>query len=175
MSSFRQLSDGRRQGKSPEKSNFVRTCNLLSKYIKEKGSLRTLNIEIGGKIESLEAIVKSNGSIYSSKDAALTGGPKASQLTIFYSGKVLVFDDYPADKAKDIVAFAKRESSQMSEGILSNSTLVREEPGPSPREGLRLPRPQASGSHKSVGISSRGEEQRVLSPPIETNGSGKWD
>lgn len=55
MSSSRMLFDRRRQ---PGKSNFVQTCNLLSRYIKEKGTLRDLNIEIGGKIESLEAIGK---------------------------------------------------------------------------------------------------------------------
>lgn len=53
MSSSRMVFDGRRQ---PGRSNFVQTCNLLSRYMKEKGSLRDLNLEIGGKVESLEAI-----------------------------------------------------------------------------------------------------------------------
>ncbi|KAI3463209.1 hypothetical protein Pfo_019872 [Paulownia fortunei] len=201
MSSSRHFSDGRRQGKAPEKSNFVQTCNLLSKYIKEKGSLRDLNIEIGGKVESLDAIVKP-GSSYSAsasttmnmltnkgksaqptieqqpsmapessintvEDAlykptskeATTTDPKTAQLTIFYSGRVLVFDDYPANKAKELVAFAKKSSSQMSYGILPNTQQEKPSPGgavtstSSPREGLP-PRPQAGSTHKAVGISS---------------------
>lgn len=58
MSSSRHLSDSGRVGKepAPEKSNFVHTCNLLSRYIKKKGNLRNLNLEIGGQVESLESI-----------------------------------------------------------------------------------------------------------------------
>ncbi|URE01208.1 tify 10b [Musa troglodytarum] len=36
---------------------------------------------------------------------------KFSQLTIFYGGKVLVFDDFPADKAKDLLQMAGKEST----------------------------------------------------------------
>lgn len=32
------------------------------------------------------------------------------QLTIFYCGKVLVFDDFPADKAEDLLQMASKES-----------------------------------------------------------------
>lgn len=33
-----------------------------------------------------------------------------AQLTIFYCGKVLVFDDFPADKAEDLLQMASKES-----------------------------------------------------------------
>lgn len=36
---------------------------------------------------------------------------KSSQLTIFYGGKVLVFDDFPADKAMDLLQIASKEST----------------------------------------------------------------
>lgn len=52
----RQDSNGREPEKAPEQSSFVQTCNLLSQFVKRRGSLRDLNLEIGGKIESLEAI-----------------------------------------------------------------------------------------------------------------------
>ncbi|XP_011079536.1 protein TIFY 10b-like isoform X2 [Sesamum indicum] len=201
MSSHRHIADGRRLGKAPEKSNFVQTCNLLSRYIKEKGSLRDLNLEIGGKVESLEAIVKpgtsisppASATIYKVKSAqpltdqhppitphdssintaehaphkqtskeAMTENPKTAQLTIFYSGKVLVFDDYSADKARELMAFARKGSSKMSYGILSNTLGERPSPGAvvaptlastsTPRDGLP-PRPQASSYNKGVGIS----------------------
>lgn len=60
MSGQRQvISGGVRQGRTPDqKSNFVQTCNLLSQYIKEKGSLKDLNLEIGGKVESLDTLGK---------------------------------------------------------------------------------------------------------------------
>ncbi|KAL3632085.1 hypothetical protein CASFOL_025069 [Castilleja foliolosa] len=136
MSSSRHFPDGRRQKQAPEKSNFAQTCNLLSRYMKEKGSLRNLNLEIGGKIESLDAIVKPGSSLAASsstridldtnigksapavsekhfstviveddsdkastsKEKTETKHKKNAQLTIFYSGRVLVFDDYPVGK-----------------------------------------------------------------------------
>ncbi|CAA0816162.1 Nuclear pore complex protein NUP107 [Striga hermonthica] len=209
MSSFRRFSDGRRRGgalqkpEQNEKPNFVRTCNLLSKYIKKKRSLRDFHIEIGDKIESLQDIIMKPGSNQAesasttmktvrnngktaeplkeqqprrahqdlsintvldpssyepkSKEAGIST-PKTAELTIFYSGRVLVFEDYPAEKAQELVAFAKKQSSQVSNGILSDT--VQENAGPSgsqwalnssPREGLP-PRPPPTGSHKAVGI-----------------------
>ncbi|KAI3455646.1 hypothetical protein Pfo_012309 [Paulownia fortunei] len=246
MSSSRHFSDGRRQGKASEKSNFVQTCNLLSQYIKEKGSLRDLNLEIGGKVESLEAIVKPGSSLAASasttmnlvtnteksaqpssvqqpskdpfpplaktdssivivedasnkastsfsKEGTTKEPNKTAQLTIFYSGRVLVFDDYPVDKARELMSIAKKASSQMSYGILSDTIQEKLNPGvavaltSSAREGLP-PRPHAGCGKQPVGISSntckektnpttreavasssRSEEQ--LSPQSEANGS----
>nr|WRU92864.1 TIFY protein 9 [Isodon rubescens] len=202
MSSSRMLFDGRRQ---PGKSNFVQTCNLLSRYIKEKGSLRDLNIEIGGKIESLEAIVKPgsthSASAYATMNNILTNkgdlaqpqpsmeqqqlsmpmsneDPKPSQLTIFYSGRVMVFDDFPAEKVQDLMAFAKKESSQMSCGILSNTLGENPSavgPASSSREGLP-PRPQPStSSHKSAAILSNTCKEKTSATEVsaspEANGS----
>ncbi|KAL0354451.1 UNVERIFIED_CONTAM: protein TIFY 10b [Sesamum radiatum] len=173
MSSFRQLSDGRRQGKEPEKTNFVQTCNLLSQYIKGKGSLRDLNLEIGGKVESLEAIVKPGSSLAASASMAVdlprNNGKSAEHSLELQPSKnlfrtspglipplVLVFDDYPTDKVRDLVSMAKKSSSQMSYGILSKT--IQEKPNPAStsitREGLP-PRPQAGGGKQQpVVISS---------------------
>ncbi|WOH04090.1 hypothetical protein DCAR_0623496 [Daucus carota subsp. sativus] len=70
---------------SPEKSRFAQTCNLLSHYVKEKGSLRDLNIDINGGTEV-----------------------KNGQMTIIYAGQVLVFDDFSAVKANEVMQLASK-------------------------------------------------------------------
>ncbi|KAL8466379.1 hypothetical protein ACS0TY_035471 [Phlomoides rotata] len=197
--------------KAAETSNFAQTCNLLSRYMKEKGSLRDLNLEIGGKVESLEALVKPGsplaGSPSTSKNLQTnsgkstedhssiitvedncnkastckegrTGDSNTSQLTIFYSGRVLIFDDFPAGKVKELVSGAKRSSSQMSYGITSNAIQEKPSIAAATREGLP-PRPHSSsGKRPLVGISSNtagpsnSKAHEQISPEPEANGSG---
>ncbi|KZV43476.1 salt responsive protein 1 [Dorcoceras hygrometricum] len=168
--------------KAPERSSFMHTCNLLSQYINNKGSLRDFNLEIDGKIESLESIMKSEhahaapassavnlltqmdkqarppaGSLpclptpdcsinlledtskkeIKSKDATKIE-PKTAQLTIFYAGRVLVFDSCPADKAAELVKFASKEIPNISGGILLKKPSPRAAAATTPgsRDGL---------------------------------------
>ncbi|GFP91680.1 protein tify 10a [Phtheirospermum japonicum] len=200
MSSSRHFPDGRRQKQAPEKSNFAQTCNLLSQYMKEKGTLRNLNLEIGGKVESLDTLVsvKPGSSLAASASTSIDlntnigksaqapsekhsvivedDSNKAStskektksehenaQLTIFYSGRVLVFDDYPVGKVRELVSIAKKGSSQMSYGILSNTIQEKTNSIASTsgsREGLP-PRPQAGNGKQPVGISSNTCQQKI--------------
>ncbi|VFQ65183.1 unnamed protein product [Cuscuta campestris] len=46
--------DGGRSARAAEKPNFAQTCNLLSQFLKGKGNLRDLGLEIRGKLEAPE-------------------------------------------------------------------------------------------------------------------------
>lgn len=47
------------------------------------------------------------------------------QLTIVYGGKVLVFDDFPSEKAKDLMQMASKGASAVqSSGLLPSSATA---------------------------------------------------
>ncbi|XP_010537635.1 PREDICTED: protein TIFY 11B [Tarenaya hassleriana] len=50
--------------------------------------------------------------------------PGTSQLTIFFSGKVIVFNDFPADKAKEIMEIVKPET--FSTVVLNSDSMADE-------------------------------------------------
>ncbi|KAI3727371.1 hypothetical protein L1987_67185 [Smallanthus sonchifolius] len=107
-------------GKPPEqKSKFLQTCNRLSLYLKEKGSIRDLSFATGVSSarattadllsnidddgEKAETVLPQYVILESFCEAAK---PKTGQMTIFYQGQVLVVDDVPADRARDLVLIA---------------------------------------------------------------------
>ena len=45
-------------------------------------------------------------------------------MTIFYSGQVLVFNDLPADKANEVIALARRGSSNVSGSVSASEPVV---------------------------------------------------
>ncbi|XP_074585183.1 protein TIFY 10b-like [Curcuma longa] len=125
---------------SKEESSFSRTCRLLSRYLREKGSLgglppldrkpqdksrepKTINLFPGVDVLE-ETHTQINQEKTSQKSMALypqqsTQGPANAletkqmemyQLTIFYAGEVLVFNNYPADRAKDLMQMASKGS-----------------------------------------------------------------
>lgn len=55
---------------TPEKSSFAQTCNLLSHYIKQKCTLRDLNLDING-----EAADSSSSSGKTAEQASTTQKP----------------------------------------------------------------------------------------------------
>ncbi|CAD5312981.1 unnamed protein product [Arabidopsis thaliana] len=119
------------KAQAPEKSDFTRICSLLSRYLKEKGSFG--NIDLGlyrkpdsslalpgkfdppGKQNAMHKAGHSKGEPSTSsggkvKDVAdlSESQPGSSQLTIFFGGKVLVYNEFPVDKAKEIMEVAKQ-------------------------------------------------------------------
>ncbi|KAH0455212.1 hypothetical protein IEQ34_015244 [Dendrobium chrysotoxum] len=122
--------------KSPEKSSFSVTCSLLSQYIKEKGSLADLGLGMPTRVldsapldayrplttmSLLPGVGVTEDETKDKKSMELfpqsidfraakeeTKEQEKSQLTIFYGGKVLVFDNFPAEKANDLMQLASK-------------------------------------------------------------------
>ncbi|KAI7752284.1 hypothetical protein M8C21_012797 [Ambrosia artemisiifolia] len=109
-----------------KQSSVAKTCNQLSLFLKEKkGSLRDLHLGINAKsndtarmtVDLLNNIennpdrnnaktdLKPEDSVNKFRSESESKS-KAPQMTIFYDGKVMVFDDIPADKARDLMLAA---------------------------------------------------------------------
>ncbi|KAJ8472276.1 hypothetical protein OPV22_026619 [Ensete ventricosum] len=127
-------------GSKGDKSNFSQICRLWRQYLKEKGSLSGLGIDMapvpaGGRSRITTTISLSLGADLPGEEQIENKGSPISmdlfpqhsgfeesgkildakqmekgQLTIFYAGKVMVFDDFPAAKAKDLMQMASNES-----------------------------------------------------------------
>ncbi|KAL5209158.1 hypothetical protein ABZP36_004781 [Zizania latifolia] len=111
-------------------SSFAMACSLLSRYVRQNGAAAgELGLGIRGEADAqrreiMELFPQNSGF---SSEAAVQEAPDARelekrQLTIFYGGKVLVFDDYPAEKAKDLMQMAsKSASTDQNSGLLPSS------------------------------------------------------
>ncbi|XP_073155540.1 protein TIFY 10A-like [Henckelia pumila] len=94
---------------SRRSTSFSQTCSLLSQYLKEKGGLGELaqclapGFESRGTMNLLPMIEKSDVKEETQKKPEAETAP----MTIFYAGQVIVFNDFPADKAKDVMALAR--------------------------------------------------------------------
>ncbi|XP_073037502.1 protein TIFY 10b-like [Primulina eburnea] len=93
---------------SRRSTSFSQTCSLLSQYLKEKGTLGELaqclnpNFESKGTMNLLPMIEKSDAK----EETLKKPEAETAQMTIFYAGQVIVFNDFPADKAKDVMVLA---------------------------------------------------------------------
>ncbi|KAI3447235.1 hypothetical protein Pfo_003900 [Paulownia fortunei] len=137
MGSSEKVDSGRFSG---GRSNFSQTCSLLSQYLKEKGSFGDLSLgltpklaEPKGTMNLLPMIEKSgqnSGSgnfnmqmnmlpqlaaggeeTLSKFESGTKSATETAQMTIFYAGQVIVFNDFPADKAKEIMMLASKSSA----------------------------------------------------------------
>ncbi|RWR79480.1 protein TIFY 10A [Cinnamomum micranthum f. kanehirae] len=79
------------------------TIKSMDLFPPRAGFMPSVTMEDGQKIADLSAKPKP------------ANEPQTSQMTIFYGGKVLVFNDFPADKAKEIMLLVEKN-------MLPNST-----------------------------------------------------
>ncbi|WVZ57228.1 hypothetical protein U9M48_007638 [Paspalum notatum var. saurae] len=120
--------------KAGEKAtSFAMACSLLSRYVRQNGAAAgdlSLTIRAGADAQKTSAVTEKVEARKETMDLfpQNTGfGSEATdareqekrQLTIFYGGKVLVFDDFPAEKAKDLMQTASKGAS-----VAQNSGLL---------------------------------------------------
>lgn len=111
---------------SGQKPSVAQTCNLLSQYFKENGrfankGVQTLNLlpnlensaEISRVLNVKASDFFANMPTFASNNSVNEARTEhgSSQMTIIYAGKVFVFNDISAEKAKEIMALATKASS----------------------------------------------------------------
>ncbi|KAH9602160.1 hypothetical protein KSS87_001604 [Heliosperma pusillum] len=122
---------------SKQKMSFTQTCNLLSQFVKEKRAFgipttpvdapsgegynrSTMNLfpvkqaetPTGSVGRTVNLFPQVSGFNSSMKKRASPETPTA-QMTIFYAGQVVVFNDLPADKANDVMNMASGLESSL--------------------------------------------------------------
>ncbi|KAL8040197.1 hypothetical protein ABFX02_10G082500 [Erythranthe guttata] len=128
------------------RSSFSQTCSLLSQYLKQNGSFGDLTLgftpNLGAPTETMDFLpmLEKSGDTtpFSSppppptaagkdetqkkSDLSSVAKPEAetAQMTIFYAGKVIVLDDFPAEKAKEIMMLASRSSAAQNHPIAAS-------------------------------------------------------
>ncbi|KAJ8472184.1 hypothetical protein OPV22_026527 [Ensete ventricosum] len=180
---------GKRGVKAGEKSQFSITCSLLNQYLKKKGSLGTIGLDMSpwplghqptDKHRAPTTLSLLPGVSVSAEDHTDHGAdqhaPKPAvppameesasdkemekaQLTIFYGGKVLVFDHFPVDKAKDVSATAAARPAKAHPGYAhSQKELSSSVPGE--EEGSDQHRGTISSPPSPPSIAGCGEARR---------------
>ncbi|KAL5062608.1 hypothetical protein RYX36_024345 [Vicia faba] len=170
------LSDGRRTtaGKAPERFKFSQTCSLLSQFLKEKrisgdsasGMFGKIDPKGGGKdffgnMKNSEGGLRLNASDMESlpqlvenpcikKTNTRSTAPETPQLTIFYAGKMLVFDAFAPGNATEIMELATKLASENSNTeenppsapVTSEKPKSKESQIPQPNTSLETSKPE---------------------------------
>ncbi|KAI3802775.1 hypothetical protein L1987_30918 [Smallanthus sonchifolius] len=168
----------------PKKHTVAHTCNQLSLFLKQKGCLRDLHLGINPKSDDT---VRMTVDLLSNMENPDQNNPQtdkllkpedsgnknrsAAQMTIFYDGQVIVLDDIPADRARDVMLAAgdikPSPTSGNTETRPSESNHVRVE-----ANGLDLPIARRASLHKF--LAKRKDRAAVRAPyPLPGDGGFK--
>ncbi|KAJ4884547.1 Protein TIFY 10B [Raphanus sativus] len=134
--------------KLPEKKpSFSQTCSRLSRYLKEKGSFGDLSLAMTCKpdvngidfkaaqdvnlkydIFPRQSSFSSFSSFGNKEEVEKIEEPKvvrpesqSAPLTIFYGGQVMLFDDFPAEEAREVIDLANKKSANSFTPELNNN------------------------------------------------------
>ncbi|CAH8364007.1 unnamed protein product [Eruca vesicaria subsp. sativa] len=126
--------------KLPEKPSFSQTCSRLSRYLKEKGSFGDLSLamtckpDVNGIDSKAAQDVELQNDLFPSSSfgakeevvkitetKSLKHESQSAPLTIFYSGQVMAFDDFSAEKAKQVIDLANKGSAKSFTTELNNN------------------------------------------------------
>ncbi|XP_074280802.1 protein TIFY 10A-like [Silene latifolia] len=141
MSNSLAINDSSNKFGTAQKMSFTQTCNLLSQFVKENrafgiptaATTTTLDAPSGEgynpstmnlfPVKQAETPIASVGhtvnlfpqisGFNSSMNKRASPEPPTAQMTIFYGGQVVVFNDLPADKATDVMNMASRFESSL--------------------------------------------------------------
>nr|GEY22047.1 protein TIFY 10A-like [Tanacetum cinerariifolium] len=116
------MSSATRNTSPAKRSRVAQTCNQLSSFLKEKSRLKDLiNAKFDDTVNSPQARMtidllssmedqgqkSTNVGDLTNEVTSARSEPKRSQMTIFYNGQVVVFDDVSEDRARDVFLAAR--------------------------------------------------------------------
>ncbi|MCL7038541.1 hypothetical protein MKW94_009491 [Papaver nudicaule] len=126
--------------------NFSNTCNLLSQYLKEnKGAAMNLASAAAAspmvtsssvpnrEVKSMDLFPQHAGVSLTPNTVEIENTSESAQMTIFYGGKIVVLDNLAADKAKQVLGFAKNISIESNNVVAPTNDLIRKDLMPPPR------------------------------------------
>nr|AXF53804.1 TIFY 10A protein [Jatropha curcas] len=161
--------NGKIEAKGSESSRLPKTTlNLLPDIEQNSSAENPSRPSLSAEIKTADFFPKfvGSGSPYPVEDSAnksadlrkppssIPADPVPAQMTIFYGGRVMVFDDFPADKAKEIFALAAKGSSNTTNGFLTS-----------------LPTASAMDKSRTPSVSNDAGGEGLQLRPQDTNGS----